>query len=735
MATRVTHGRTLTIFSRGLTSLSKPCTFIPSFAPISRRFDHALSLQKAETSESHDTGALKSDTVSESTEAVSQPAFATLRTKVTPDTLRAITTKPFNHVHMSSVQAAVLPLLPELARPYNSDESPGPPRDLLVKAKTGTGKTLAFLVPAIETRLKAIDKAGLDALEKNGGHPDSRVVEDAKRNYARKTVGTVVISPTRELATQIAHEATKLTYWHKGFEVKLFTGGSSKGLQLREFKRGRNDIVVATPGRIRDVLENEPNVAQVLKTAPLLVLDEADTLLDMGFRPDIDAIADFFPKTPIRQTFLFSATVSPQIRQVAREVLDKNHTFIDVVPKDSSPVHAHIPQNFTVLPNAGEQLPHLFRLIAHDQLANPGKSKIIVFLNTTKQTQLFATLSRELSRTTLPARSQIYEIHSKRTQSSRTAASNAFRRDRSGASILVTSDVSARGVDYPDVTRVIQVGSPVSTEQYIHRVGRTGRAGKGGRADLILLPLEQNFARYQLSNVPIKELPHDKLLKETVALADELENDPATFWRSVKAVNPSANAFGSKDRQFRDKPGVALANLSTEISGLLDQADTEAIEEVFVSLLGYYFAKASDMRVTRRSIYEGLQTWATEACGLPKPPHVSDSLLAKMGGLDGGPPARSAQRGPLRRNFGLKAPATRYANSERNRQRNEWTDHGVSRPRRWEEQGGAGAGSYRSGWGSRSSRDGERRDGEWRDGERRKSSRSGWSRNEEGPRF
>jgi ATP-dependent RNA helicase MSS116, mitochondrial len=187
--------------------------------------------------------------------------------KVSPDTLRAITEKPFNHAHMSSVQSAVLPLLPELARPYDGDESQGPPRDLLVKAKTGTGKTLAFLVPAIEARIKAIEKAGVDALEKNGGRPDARLVENAKRSHARKTVGTVIISPTRELATQIAQEAIKLTHWHKDFGVKLFTGGSSKGLQLREFKISRNDIIVATPGRMRDVLENEHAVAQVLRTA------------------------------------------------------------------------------------------------------------------------------------------------------------------------------------------------------------------------------------------------------------------------------------------------------------------------------------------------------------------------------------------------------------------------------------------------------------------------------------
>ncbi|KAN0129725.1 P-loop containing nucleoside triphosphate hydrolase protein [Lactarius tabidus] len=724
---RATHGRFIAFPRRGLTVLSAVRDAIPlALAP--RRFAHAFASQKIDLQESPDAGISESDEASELSKAESQPPFATLRTQLTPDTLRAITDKPFKHVNMSPVQAAVLPLLPELARPYDEDEPLGSPRDLLVKAKTGTGKTLAFLVPAIEARIKAIEKAGVDALEKNGGRPDSRVVENAKRIYARNTVGTVVISPTRELATQIAQEAIKLTHWHKGFEVKLFTGGSSKGLQLRDFKRGRNDIVVATPGRIRDVLENDDVIAEVLKTASHFVLDEADTLLDMGFRPDIDAITDFFPKTPIRQTFLFSATVSPQIRQVAREVLDKDHLFIDVVSKDTSPVHAHIPQHYTVLPNAKEQLPQLLRLIAHDQLANPRSSKVIVFLNTTKQTQLFATLFRQLSKTTLPARSQIYEIHSKRTQSSRSAASNAFRRDRSGAAILVTSDVSARGIDYPDVTRVIQVGIPASSEQYVHRVGRTGRAGKSGRADLLLLPLEQTFVRYQLADVPIKEYSHNELLKESSMLAEKFESDSAGSQDSAEVVKPYASKFPTKERHFRSDPSAALANLDTEIAGEVDRFDREVIAEVFISLLGYYLSKAGELRVTKRSIYEALQTWTTEACGLPKPPHISDSLLAKMGGLDGGGSARSAQRGPLRKSFGFKAPATRYGNSEWNRGRNERTGRDFAHTRRWDDREGTSTGSNWSGRGSRSSRDGDRRDGE-----RRRFSRPERSRDDDAP--
>jgi len=446
----------------------------------------------------------------------------------------------------------------------------------------------------------------------------------------------------------------------------------------------------------------------------------------MGFRPDIDAIADFFPKTPIRQTFLFSATVSPAIRQVAREVLDRDHLFIDVVSKDSSPVHAHIPQFYTVLPSAKEQLPHLFRIIMHDQLVNPGNSKIMVFLNTTKQTQLFATLLRELSKTILPSRPQIYEIHSKRTQSSRSAASNAFRSDRSGAAILVTSDVSARGIDYPDVTRVIQVGSPGSTEQYVHRVGRTGRAGKDGRVDLLLLPFEQNFVRYQLSDMPIKELSYDKLLNETTSLGEKFESDPEAYWNSVKAAKPRGRESTTRNRPLRNnQPVTALANLDNETSALLDQVDRDEIREVFVSLLGYYFGKASDMQITRGSVYEGMQAWTTEACGLPQPLFVSDALLAKMGGRDGGPSARGSQRGPLRKNYGLKPSATRYTNSEQNRRRNEWTDREASRSRPWQRRGEdehekPRSGSRFSDWGSRSGREGGRR----RDDERHMPSRS-----------
>ncbi|EIM81977.1 DEAD-domain-containing protein [Stereum hirsutum FP-91666 SS1] len=563
-----------------------------------------------------------------------QPDFSTLKGKISDRTLKAITVKPMELKHMSPVQAAVLPLLPELARGYDPAEYrdgqlSGPPRDLLVKAKTGTGKTLGFLVPAIEARLKAIDKAGQRALAAEGVTSNPAVENRAKRVFAMNSVGTLIISPTRELATQIANEAIRLSHWHDDFEVRLFTGGTSKRNQLRDFIRGRRDVVVATPGRLRDLLESEPEVRRAMKETQTLILDEADTLLEMGFRDEIDAIKEFLPPTPERQTFLFSATLSTSIRQVARSTLDKSHTFIDVVPKDDSPVHSHIPQFHTVLPSAADQIPHILRLIAHDQLSNPGKSKLIVFLPTTKMTQLFATLLRQLSHS-VPAGKQtrVYEIHSKRTQESRSKVSDMFRKDQSGATILVSSDISARGVDYPGVTRVIQVGIPGGTEQYIHRVGRTGRAGTSGRGDLVLLPWEIGFISWQLTEFPIKALHTNELKSEVAELSSKHDADPDAFWK-----DPTGRPVRRLNR-FAPNTAARLEEIPNHIEALFQQLEEDAIKETVASLLGYYIAKQSELRVQKGVMIEGIKAWSVEACGLPQPPYFSPDFLDRLGFSD-----------------------------------------------------------------------------------------------------
>ncbi|WVO16479.1 hypothetical protein L204_104156 [Cryptococcus depauperatus] len=545
--------------------------------------------------------------------------FESLKGRINHDTLKALTFKPFQFKAMSEVQRRVLGLLPELAggklrgkaridaessenqeehqeenQEDNQNEESKVREDLLVKAKTGTGKTIAFLVPAIDARMNKLEE-----LSKNPGPdgvvPDKHARGRIYREVSRTHVGALIISPTRELANQIANEATKLCTWHKELDVHALVGGESRGAQLRNWKN-RKDIIVATPGRLRDLL-GEPKVKDAIAKTDMLILDEADTLLDMGFSDDLEFIIDHLPQD--RQTLFFSATVSREIRDIARKSLRKGHQVIDCVPKNETNTHLHIPQYYTVLPSAADQIPHILRLIAHDQLVNP-KSKIILFLNTTKHTMLAATLIRELSRQ-LPSHTTVYEIHSKLNQNQRTRASDRFRKE-SRPSILITSDVSARGVDYPGVTRVIQVGIPSSSAQYIHRVGRTGRAGKEGRGDLVLLPFEAGFVDH-LSGIPIQPVQSRDIAAAVHELASTSNNDYTSRLNSI----PEA------------------------VANLVPSLDASAVEEVFMSMLGYYVGKSDQIGLSSQKILDGLKDWAMKSGGLPEPPYLSPAFLQKVG--------------------------------------------------------------------------------------------------------
>ncbi|WWC59309.1 uncharacterized protein I303_101860 [Kwoniella dejecticola CBS 10117] len=544
--------------------------------------------------------------------AVDIVPFESLKGKIDHDTLKALTFKPFQLKAMSEVQKRVLGLMPSLgggrlkgqaredAEAVGQVEEAKEREDLLVKAKTGTGKTIAFLVPAIDARINKINEL-IKTPYPDGTLPDRAAQGRNERAITRSHVGTLIISPTRELATQIANEALKLCTWHKEMQVRLLVGGESRHRQLKDWKRGRKDIIVATPGRLKDLLSEE-EVKSAIEFTDQLILDEADTLLDMGFSQDLNHIISHLPKE--RQTFLFSATVSREIAAIARKSLKQGHKVIDCVPKNESNVHLHIPQHYTIVPSAADQIPHILRLIAHDQFINP-HSKVIVFLNTTKLTMLTATLVREL-KSSLPKDINVYEIHSRLDQNQRSRASERYRRDTK-PSVLITSDVSARGVDYPGVTRVIQVGIPASAEQYIHRVGRTGRGGKeGGRGDLVLLPFEEGFVD-RLNKIPIKPVPTSALEREVTEMAS------------------------SEDERYIEK----LEGIKDAITQLMPSLDSEAIEEVFTSMIGYYMGKSDQLNVNNHEILQGLKDWSVEAAGLPEPPYLSPGFLQKLG-LGGG---------------------------------------------------------------------------------------------------
>lgn len=475
-------------------------------------------------------------------------------------------------------------------------------------------------------------------------------------HYSQKSVGTIILSPTRELATQIATEATRLLYHKKDWGVQLFIGGASKRAQMMDFRRYRRDIVVATPGRMADMLK-EPDLQGPLREAKMLILDEADTLLDMGFKDELNRIVDQLPEKDVRQTFMFSATVSKDIQRIARSFLRPKYNFVDCVPEHETNTHLHIPQ-FATLSSPKEQIPHVYRLLAHDALLHPEGGKAIVFLPTTKMTQLFAIILDQL-RSYLPfgrRGTKVFEMHSKKTQTARDRTADSFRQAKGGYSILVTSDVSARGVDYPGVTRVIQVGIPTTSDNYVHRLGRTGRAGKAGRGDLVLLPWEQKYLSGHLAEMPIKPMTTEGFQGELEKLAEEFDANP---------VKPSAAAPASpsprdarRDRHSRFGPTASallpaintpvlptISSMSSKISDeVIPQLAETEIEEAFGSQLGFYIGHADELRLHKMDILQHLKNWTTEGLGMSEAPYVSQDFLNKLGIRERRSPAFSSPR-------------------------------------------------------------------------------------------
>ncbi|CAI4065099.1 hypothetical protein SUVZ_08G2330 [Saccharomyces uvarum] len=321
-------------------------------------------------------------------------------------------------------------------------------RDLMACAQTGSGKTGGFLFPVLSESFKT------------GPSPQP---EAQGSFYQRKAYPTAVImAPTRELATQIFDEAKKFTYrsWVKACVVY---GGSPIGNQLREIERGC-DLLVATPGRLNDLLERgKISLANV----KYLVLDEADRMLDMGFEPQIRHIVEDCDMTPVgeRQTLMFSATFPADIQHLARDFLS-DYIFLSVGRVGST--SENITQKVLYVENQDKKsaLLDLLSATTDDGLT-------LIFVETKRMAdQLTDFLIMQNFRATA--------IHGDRTQSERERALAAFR--SGAASLLVATAVAARGLDIPNVTHVINYDLPSDVDDYVHRIGRTGRAGNTGLA-------------------------------------------------------------------------------------------------------------------------------------------------------------------------------------------------------------------------------------------------------------
>ncbi|MBC8414518.1 MAG: DEAD/DEAH box helicase [Nitrospira sp.] len=308
--------------------------------------------------------------------------------------------------------------------------------DIIGKAQTGTGKTTAFGVPIVE-----------------------KCVRGNKLPFA------IVLAPTRELAVQVAQEINNIGKL-KGIKALPVYGGQSIDIQMRSLKKGV-DVIVGTPGRVKDHIKRK---TLVLKQIQMLVLDEADEMLNMGFIEDIESILETVPSE--RQTLLFSATMPPAILKIAKKYMhDPKIVAVDadkmVVPK----------------------IKQIFYDVRHDD-----KIKALTRLLDVEEpnlTLVFCHTKREVDDVYGKLRQMGYyagAIHGDYTQSHRDEMLNKFKKGE--VDILIATDVAARGLDIPDVSHVINFSIPQHTDSYIHRIGRTARAGKSGIAITFVTPRE-----------------------------------------------------------------------------------------------------------------------------------------------------------------------------------------------------------------------------------------------------
>ena len=318
----------------------------------------------------------------------------------------------FKYRHLTEVQNTIVSQIPL-------------EKDLLVRSKTGTGKTLGFLIPAIQRHL--------DHMAQNNLNP---------KIYAKTHTGILIIVPTRELAIQIANEARRLVH-HVGKsppKCQVLIGGDSKRLQIRQMDRERNDIIIGTPGRLMDYMETEEEVKEMMLYARTLILDEMDVLLDMGFHDDLTTIFEHLKEgQKDRLTMMFSATVDPKVQGIAKGIMRKDYAFINTVKSTDLDVHDIVKQTY-IVHDMADHLKILLSLIITEQMRRPG-GKIIVFFNSTKQVQLYVMMFRVLRRLYFDEHFQQFEIHSKMTQEKRSKVNYAFRSANVG-SVLFTSDVS-----------------------------------------------------------------------------------------------------------------------------------------------------------------------------------------------------------------------------------------------------------------------------------------------------
>ncbi|MPQ57278.1 DEAD/DEAH box helicase [Duganella sp. FT27W] len=383
--------------------------------------------------------------------------------------------------HPTPIQAEAIPVLLQ-------------GRDVMGAAQTGTGKTASFSLPIIQMLLA------------NASHSTSP---------ARHPVRALILTPTRELAVQVA-DNVKAYAKHTPLRSTVVFGGMDMKPQTALLKAGV-EIVIATPGRLLDHIEQK-NIS--LSQVQMLVMDEADRMLDMGFLPDLQRIINLLPKQ--RQNLMFSATFSPEIKKLANTFLS-NPITIEVARSNQT-----ADKVTQVVYKVTESQKHA--VTAHI-LRQRELKQVIIFSNTKIGC---SRLARELEREGMKA----VAIHGDKTQQERMAALEAFKKGETD--ILVATDVAARGLDITDLPCVINYDLPYNAEDYVHRIGRTGRAGASGDAISIYSDKDERL----LADI-------EKLIKQTIKRGELQGFNPAPAYGAAPAGEERGNRGERSERGDR----------------------------------------------------------------------------------------------------------------------------------------------------------------------------------------
>ncbi len=338
--------------------------------------------------------------------------------------------------------------------------------DLRVASSTGSGKTAAFMLPSLERVIAAR-------------------ADTTKRREKGKTYGPriLVLAPTRELAMQVAKAADTYGRHMQGLRVATIVGGVPYAAQLKAL-RGPLDVLIATPGRLLDHLGTG---ACVLENLEVLILDEADRMLDMGFIDDIEAIADQTPEN--RQTLMFSATFAGHVGQLAQR-LTRDAVTIEVASHTDG--HANIEQRL----HLADSLSHKNDLLDH-LLTSKDVDQAVIFTSTQRDADILADRLADMGHA-------VAALHGGMPQGRRNRVLQGLRMRQ--LRVLVATDVAARGIDVPTITHVINYGMPMKPEDYVHRIGRTGRAGRSGLAVTLCerrdIPMMRRIERFTTQRIP-----------------------------------------------------------------------------------------------------------------------------------------------------------------------------------------------------------------------------------------